>query len=412
MSEHAPFVPASDAIARLDDGRVLRGTADAGYGPVVDEFVANFTQRHDLGSGCTIAVDGQIVVDLWGGIADTHTGRNWEHDTPAIIFSCTKGLVAACVYLLVQDQRLRLDDPVADYWPEFAPFGKRGITVRQLMSHRAGLAAPDLDLTRADVIAWAPVVDALAAQAPSHRPDAGHVYHAHTLGWLIGEVIRRVTGSTPGRFFADRVASPLHLDTWIGRPADVRHRVARTEADLPDDGSPDALLAAEIAARVPVVRRGATMGGAFAFPADDHGHVSFNDDDLQTAEMPAANGISTPESLARAYAACVAPVGGGGRLLTDDSLDDALVVRSQGRQLTGQPDDGARWGTGFQLASPPAQPMLGAGSFGHAGAGGQLAFADRDHRVGFAYLTNRLGGYGDQRANQLTRALTRVLHAG
>jgi CubicO group peptidase (beta-lactamase class C family) len=149
------------------------------------------------------------------------------------------------------------------------------------------------------------------------------------------------------------------------------------------------------------------MGGAYAFPAAA-GYVSFNDPDLQRAEIPGANGIATAPSLARLYSACVSdrprPA-----LLSRTSIEDALQVRSGGRPLNGMPDDGARWGTGFQLSSPPAQPMLGPTSFGHAGAGGQLAFADAAARLGFAWLGNQMGGYGDARARSLTEALRRIV---
>jgi CubicO group peptidase (beta-lactamase class C family) len=145
------------------------------------------------------------------------------------------------------------------------------------------------------------------------------------------------------------------------------------------------------------------MGGAFGFPVEG-GIVSFNDPVIQAAEIPGANGVSTAESLARTYAACVSDVNGPA-ILSDRVIDDALKVRASGVQLSGMPDDGARWGTGFQLSSAPSQPMLGPSSFGHAGAGGQLGFADRDHRVGFAYLGNQMGGYGDARARELTLAL-------
>jgi len=151
------------------------------------------------------------------------------------------------------------------------------------------------------------------------------------------------------------------------------------------------------------------MGGAFAFPARD-GFVTFNDPAIQSIEIPAANGISTAESLARLYAACVSVVDGQ-PILSDPAIEDALRVRAAGRQLSGMPDDGARWGTGFQISSPPSQPMLGPSSFGHAGAGGQLGFADRDHRVGFAYLGNQMGGYGDARARELTAALHTAIGA-
>ena len=151
------------------------------------------------------------------------------------------------------------------------------------------------------------------------------------------------------------------------------------------------------------------MGGAFGFPVEA-GEVSFNDPAIRAAEIPGANGVSSAASLARLYAACVGTADGvPAPLLTEASIADALRVRSAGPQLSGLPDDGARWGTGFQLSSPPGQPMLGPRSFGHAGAGGQLAFADADGRVGFAYLSNQMGGYGDARAKSLSLALRDAL---
>jgi CubicO group peptidase (beta-lactamase class C family) len=149
------------------------------------------------------------------------------------------------------------------------------------------------------------------------------------------------------------------------------------------------------------------MGGAYAFPAE-RGYVTFNDPALQAAEIPGANGIGTARSLARLYAACVSDRCER-RLMSPSSIADALRIQSAGPQLNGMPDDGARWGTGFQLASPPTQPMFGPTSFGHAGAGGQLAFADDEARLGFAWLGNQMGGYGDVRARSLTESLRRIV---
>jgi CubicO group peptidase (beta-lactamase class C family) len=401
--------PPAGLVASLPDGRRIHGHADAGYGRVVDAFVGNFTERGDVGAGCSVIVDGRWVVDLWGGLADARTGREWDRNTPAVIFSCSKGIVALLAYRLVDAGELDLDAPVARYWPEFAGGGKAAITVRDALAHRAGLAAPDVDLTREDIAAWTPVIRAIERQAPSHRPADGHWYHAMTVGWIVGEVIRRITGLTPGQLFAETLATPLDLRAWIGAPAAAQADVAWMEPPLPDEDSEAARLAARLAADDPTIERSGTMGGAYAFPADASG-VTFNDRRLQAAEIPAANGIASPAALARLYAGCVSSTDGG-PLLTAAAVDDAIRVQSEGPQLSGMPDDGARWGTGFQLASPPSQPMLGPRSFGHAGAGGQLAFADADHRVGFAWLGNQMGGYGDARARDVTTALARVLGA-
>ena len=387
----------------------LHGDVESGFERVAEVFLENFRSRGDLGSACAVYVEGRRVVDVWAGVADARTGRPWEAGTSAVIFSCSKGVLAICAYLLVQEGRLDLDAPVVAYWPEFGAQAKTAITSRQILAHRAGLPALDRDLTLDQALAWDPVIRAIEAQQPLWPPEAGHFYHAMTYGWLIGEVIRRITGLSPGSYFRQRLGDPLRLRTWIGIPASVRASVAWMEPPLPDEDTEAARVSARIAAENPVVERSLTMGGAFAFPAQD-GLVTFNDPRIQGAEIPAANGISTARSLAALYAHCVSDMDVP-RLLHPASIDDATVVRSAGRQLSGMPDDGARWGTGFQLASPPAQPMLGSGSFGHAGAGGQLAFGDAEYGTGFAYLSNQMGGYGDERAKQLTLALRSILGA-
>jgi CubicO group peptidase (beta-lactamase class C family) len=387
----------------LQDGRRVHGFADEGYGVVVDEFVRNFTERNDLGAGCAAYERGRLIVDLWGGLADARTRRPWDRDTAAVMFSCSKGVLAVCMYLLVQEGRLDLDAPITRYWPEFGQHGKEAITVRDAMSHRAGLPSLDVDLTKEEVLRWDPVIEAIERQRPRFAPTEGHFYHALTYGWLVGEVIRRVTGLMPGQYFRASIGQRLGLRTWIGLPDDARPSVAWMEAPLPDEDSDAARESARLASDNPIVARSLSMGGAFAFPAED-GFVTFNDPAIQAAEIPGANGISTAGSLARLYAACISTVDGP-PLLTSAAIDDALRVRAAGPQLSGLPDDGARWGTGFQLSSPPSQPMLGPTSFGHAGAGGQLGFADDANQVGFAYLSNQMGGYGDVRARALTVAL-------
>ncbi len=388
-------------------GFAVHGDVEDGFGPVMDEFVKNFRDRQDLGAGCTAYQGGRKVVDLWAGIADRRTGRPYERDTATVIFSCTKGVMAICAYRLMQDGMLDLDAPIAGYWPEFAHGGKEAITLRQALAHRAGLSYLDIDLTTAEVIAWDPVIAAIEQQVPHHAPSDGHAYHALTVGWLVGEVIKRITGLTPGTYFRRTLGDPLGLNTWIGLPASARDRVAFMEAPLPDDDSDFAKEFARLGS-MPSIERAVTLGRAFAFPAEN-GYVTFNTPAIQAAEIPGGGGISSAESLAKLYAACVTGVDGGPALLTAASIADGLRVQSVGTQLTGEPDDGARWGTGFQISSAPAQPLLSDGSFGHTGAGGQLAFGDITFGASFAYVTNQMGGYGDARARSLTEALRAVL---
>ncbi|GAA2185687.1 serine hydrolase domain-containing protein [Micromonospora lupini] len=378
----------------------IHGDVDERYGRVADTFRDNFTSRSEVGAAVALYVRGRKVVDLYGGLADSRTGRPWTAHTPAVVFSCTKGILAICAYLLVQQGRLDLDAPVTRYWPEFGKHGKADIPVRMLLTHQAGLPALDRPLTLDEVLAWDPVIAAIEAQSPLWQPGTAHSYHSMTYGWLVGEVIHRVTGQLPGAYFHDTVARPLGLRTWLGLPASERDTVAWDLAPL---SNADPFVE-------PVAERGITMGGAFAFPADADGLVSFNDPAIQAAGIPGAGAVSTADGLARLYAACVSDLRGG-PLLTRASVDDAVVVRSQGQQRHGPPDTGQRWGSGFLLHSPPARPLLGERSFGHDGAGGNLAFADADHEVGFGYVVNQMYGADDERANRLTAAVRSCLDA-
>jgi CubicO group peptidase (beta-lactamase class C family) len=151
----------------------IYGFVDDAYGPVLDAFALNFAERGDLGAACTIYASGRKVVDMWGGIADRRTAQAWETDTAAVIFSCTKGVLAICAYMLVEQGLLDLDAPMASYWPSFAQCGKEAITIREAMSHRAGLPAIEVDLLKDDVVAWHPVIDAIERQAPLFQPGSG-----------------------------------------------------------------------------------------------------------------------------------------------------------------------------------------------------------------------------------------------
>ena len=202
------------------------GHCEPGFEPVGDTFAANFSEHGDIGAACAVWVDGRPAVDIWGGLADSATGRPWTADTLQLVFSTTKGATAICARLLVQRGLLDLDAPVADYWPEFSANGKGAISVRWVLSRRAGLAAIEGTFTLDEALSWDPVVDALAAQPPNWEPGTAHGYHMRSYGWLVGELVRRIDGRTLGRFFADEVAAPLGLQFWIGLPESEEPRVS------------------------------------------------------------------------------------------------------------------------------------------------------------------------------------------
>ncbi|MDQ4137584.1 MAG: beta-lactamase family protein, partial [Actinomycetota bacterium] len=198
---------------------------DGVVAPGFERVRERFAEGLELGGGAAVAVyvDGEPVVDLWGGIADRHTGRPWEHDTLGVAFSCTKGVLALVVLRLAEQGRLDLDAPVARYWPEFAQAGKAAIPVRWLLNHRAGLIALDEDLTLDQALDWAHVIRAIERQAPNWEPGTGHHYHTITFGWLVGEVIRRVTGRMPSEVIRELTRS-IAPDFWLGLPAEHEAR--------------------------------------------------------------------------------------------------------------------------------------------------------------------------------------------
>ncbi|WP_207954672.1 serine hydrolase domain-containing protein [Saccharopolyspora elongata] len=390
------------ACLRHQDERMAavehNGWADERFGAVADAFSRNFTEFPELGAAVTVFVGGRKVAELWGGVADERTGRPWAQDTAVPVFSCAKGIVSLCAHLLAQEGRLDLDAPVARYWPEFARHGKEAITCRMVLGHRAGIPALDDELAFDEIAAWKPVIGAIEELRPLWEPGTAYEYHGHVFGFLIGEVIRRITGLTPGAYFRQAVGDPLGLRAWIGLPAeefDDRARLVEAEG-RPEMPGPEHLLT-----------RIVTMNGALVFPGVDVPH-GWNDPALLGMELPGAGATASASGLAGLYAAAVTGIDGGRRLLTPATVADAVREVSSGQGWLGF-DAGTRWGSGFLLDSPSFRPMLGETSFGNDGAGGQFAFGDEESGVGFAYVANRMIGHGDARANNLIEALRKSL---
>ena len=383
------------------------GYVESGFEVVREAFEANFEQRGDVGAAFALYVEGRPVVDIWGGVADPKAGRPWAEDTLALVYSTTKGVTAICAHVLVERGQLDLDGPVARYWPEFVAAGKEGVTVRHLLAHRAGLPTLDPVLAPDEALAWQPAVANLAAQAPRWEPGTRHGYHAVTFGWLVGEVIRRVSGRSVGEFLAEEIAGPLGLDLWIGLPEAEEPRVARLlapGAPIVDREALAAMPADQVERLRAMMAPGSLMQRALN-PTDPP--FSFNRREVHAAELPGANGIATARSLARLYAATVGEVDGR-RILSADTVAAATAPCSDG------PDEvlvrATRFGAGFFLPSP-FSPLMGPQSFGHSGAGGSLALADPARRVGFAYVMNQMqqGLAADPRPAALVEAVEKVL---
>lgn len=373
----------------------IDGTVAAGWEGVADAFRQSFADGHETGAAVAVYLDGTPVVDLWGGVADSRTGRAWERDTVACVFSTSKGITAICAHLLLQRGELDLDAPVAQYWPEFADGGKQDLKVRWLLTHQAGLRYVDADLTLSDLLAVEPVLRALEAQKPLWEPGTHFAYHAVTFGHLVGELVRRITGKTLGRFLAEEVAQPLELNAFLGLPEDVAVDLAFLE---PMPVPPDlvALLGEGARDVVDRFKRAITLGSALPANLVTGEPGDFNDRRVLAVELGGSNIVTDARSLARAYAATVSDVDGV-RLLTDATAAECIPMHTTDSPVFGVPPELAsvvprsNFGLGFIQGE-----MLSPSSFGHPGAGGSLAFADLDARLAFAYVPNRMSSDVDR----------------
>lgn len=379
----------------------IDGWTAPGFEKVRDTFERHFADGIEVGAAFSAYHQGRAVVDLWGGIADQETGRTWDEDTVIVVFSTTKGATAICANRLVQEGRLDVDAPVTDYWPEFGQAAKEHLPVSFLLSHQAGLAWVDDSLSFDEALAWDPMIAALARQAPSWEPGTMHGYHAITFGYLVGEVIRRVSGRSVGTYFREEVGDPLGLDFWIGLPPKEEPRVAklldglttnRADMDAATRDAMDAFIGPDT-----MLGKALNPGGAFS------GAELWNSSAFYAAEVPAANGIGDARSIARMYAATVGEVDGI-RLLTAEALSAATTQRTTGpnRVLL---DMDIQFGLGFMLPSTVIQ-LGGPNSFGHFGAGGSVGWGDPDAEFGFGYVMNRMdvGLAGDERSSSLINA--------
>jgi CubicO group peptidase (beta-lactamase class C family) len=380
----------------------IHGWTASGFEIVRERFEKNFADGLEVGAAFAAYHGDQKVVDLWGGIADEATERPWEEDTLMVVFSTTKGATAICAHQLAQDGRLDVDAPVTEYWPEFGQAGKESIPVDYLLSHRAGLPWVDEKLTLDDALTWEPMIHALEHQAPVWEPGTAHGYHAVTYGYLVGEVIRRISGRSIGTYFRDEVAAPLGLDFYIGLPEALEPRVGMLVGGIGGEPDPDAdpeAMAALAAFIGPESKLGKALsgGGAFAAPG------IFNTRPVHAAEIPAAGGITDARSIARMYAACIGEVDGV-RLLSEAQVKEATTQRTEGPDVV-LLDLDLQFGLGFFVPSSLLQ-LGGPRSFGHFGAGGSVGWVDPDADLAFGYAMNRmdLGLAGDLRSYSLVNA--------
>jgi CubicO group peptidase (beta-lactamase class C family) len=374
-------------------GVPVQGHCDSRFSDIRELFEKSFDGDEEIGSAICFVLDGETVVDLWGGHYDEARTRPWERDTIVNTYSTTKGMTAICAHQAIERGLVELDAPVARYWPEFAAAEKGEVPVRWLLSHQAGLPAVRKPLPEGSVTDWDVMCAALAEQEPWWEPGAQHGYHALTYGFLVGEVIRRATGKTVGQWFREHVSGPLDADYHIGfgpehdaRTTDMIGSLLPAQGEGGDE-TPE--LPGPLGQMMKDMRDPATMTGA-AFNNPPGGTAGVNSREWRAAEVPAANGHGTARALARIYGALAR--GGeidGVRILEPESIERARTQQAFGPDaVLGQLP--MRFGLGFMLRQDfmPLSPSDNA--FGHPGAGGSIGMADPDARVGFGYVMNKM----------------------
>lgn len=379
---------------------------DPRFSRVQEVFSRHFAEGEELGAAFAVYLDGELVVDLWDGVADRHTGRPWERDTPVYAYSCTKAITATVLLQLASRGLVDVSAPVADVWPEFAAEGKGSVTVEHLLTHQAGLPVVEEEVPVEEFEDLPAIADRLARQRPLWEPGTAHGYHALTYGFLVGEVVRRVSGKSVGELVAAEIAGPLGLDLWVGVPDDVIPRTARLQAGErapdPTETAPtgdDAFSRMAAASRDPQ----SLMNRALGNPGMHRLKGGANHPAILRAGWPAAGMVTTARSLAGFYKALI-----GGEILPMDTLADARRTRVNGPDQVLYIDSafGLGYMTGaltFLNPSPTA--------FGHTGMGGFIGLGDVERGVALAYTMNRMANAvsGSLRGYHLTEAVYQSL---
>ncbi len=345
-------------------------------------FEDNFQHLGELGAAVSVWQDGRSILELHGGFRDAHREQPWTEETIVLFWSATKGLGSACLLHVLQEHSIALDIQVAEFWPEFAQAGKEKITLSQLLSHQAGLAA--LDET-AEITDHAAVVRALEKQAPLWPPGTAHGYHARTFGFLLDELVRRIDGRRLGAYWRETFADPLGLDIWIGLPAEENVRAATIYAAKASTAPDDPFYRA-------LTTPGTLPRRVFSSPRGLQAISAMNDPANRARSLVSLGGIGSAYSLGKFYA--LLANGGemeGRRLFTEATLAQMSTTLTAGiDQVFGRP---TAFSAGFMKDPAEARPRIfgpARSAFGHPGAGGSQAFADPENRLAFAYVMNQM----------------------
>jgi CubicO group peptidase (beta-lactamase class C family) len=395
----------------------IQGTVQPKFEPVRALLEAQFANDQHIGAGVCVYHHGRPVADLWGGLANEDTKAPWQRDTMAMSYSTTKGLVATCLHVLADRGLVDYQKPVAKYWPEFAQKGKDRITVYHVLTHQAGMAQLPEGMYGADLFDWERVIHGIEQEEPVWEPGTESGYHAVTFGFLVGEIVRRVSGKRIGQFLRDEICGPLGLrDMYIGAPAEVEGQIAKLKNRM--IMSPEMVkqmqerLAAGGEMMSPLTQRAMGMRPGSTMAGGENDNV-FDTPEGHQAEIPAANGVMTARDLARLYAC----LGNGGEL-DGARLMSAERVATMSKQQTRRADKviivEVGWALGYMTGGIEGWPQgPRASAFGHAGLGGSIGFCDPEIGMAFGFTTNALAmdliGYG--RTAQLAEAARKCAEA-
>ncbi|GAB3616656.1 serine hydrolase domain-containing protein [Okibacterium endophyticum] len=380
----------------------VHGFYERAFRPVVDAFVQNYREEEEVGSAVSVVIEGRTVVDLWGGWTDSSRTRTWQRDTIVCMMSVAKGITAIAFNMLVDRGLVDIDTPVSEYWPEFAQNGKADIPVRWILDHRAGLPVLTPDkLWHGALYDRIAMVEALAKQAPLWEPGTVAAYHVHTQGYLLGEIMLRVSGKLVGPFVRDEIAGPLDADYWIGLPASEHGRCATV---MPNMGS--RLFAAKDGEEPETLR-----ALAFSQNPDEPWSTTLNSAAWRETEMASGSGHGNARAVARVYGALVSPGAiRGVALMSPETMRQMATMQHDMIELLQERH--YRQGLGVLLHSPDAVHMgPNPASFGHHGIGGSIGFGDPDAGIGFSYAVNKMhsAGTNGPRARRLIDALYSVV---
>lgn len=376
-------------VSQQTKAGLVEGVADARFQGVAEAFIANFEERGEVGASCCVQIEGETLVDLWGG-RKTIGGDPWTQDTIGIVYSCTKGAMSLCGHMAVDQGRLDLDAPVAKYWPEFAQNGKENAVVSMLFDHSVGLPALRTKLENGDPYNYEKMVGIIEREKPFWEPGTRNGYHAMTLAWTVGEIAHRANRQRTGAFFQEKVAKPLGIEFWIGLPAEYDARVAPMIPAAIDPNAPPSRIAKRIFSDPDSATYHFIMNG---------GGMDVNTRAGLAAEIGSGNGVTNARGLAGLYA----PLANGGaiggvRLVSQDT------ITRMSRVSAATHDDATlciptRFALGYMKSmdnralenSESCSVIISEAAFGHVGAGGSFGFADPECKLSFGYTMNKMG---------------------